>query len=171
MRDSPRRLPVERASYALPKGAPALQDGPLQTRRDFVLIAVGSVGLIGSAGFLVGRTSSPSARSHAELLATFREMQLAWAESIARGPEEDLLSAHITFLSVVELNESRSELWPGVERLAQAALSQTGQGAKDLVNRLLLTLRSTYTPTSTSVYILRLEEHARSLGERGPGKN
>ncbi len=159
------RRSVERAPYALPPGSRALEDGPFGTRRAFFLSAAGAMGLVGSAGFLLGRTSSTT-RSEAELAASLARMELAWARALARGPIEELLTEYVGYLSIVDLPDSDAVLWLGVERLAQAALLQEGVDTKTLLDRLLVTLRNANAPSALSAHIPALEQRARSLGER-----
>ena len=166
MRNFLGRWSVERAPYALPKGTPALQDGPFQTRRCFFISAAGTIGLVGSAGFLVGRTSASPPATEAELAASLAQMELAWARAVARGPVEDLLRDYVSFLSVVEMHETESALWLGVDRLARAALSREGEGSTKLLERLMLTILRPSTPANLREYIPRLEERVRVLNGR-----
>lgn len=175
LRKRPSDENVERAPYALPPGTPALQNDPSVTRRWMLLAAVGGLGLgVVGAYLAFGGSKTPStsppppeAGAHGDLpdpRSGNGDARLAWARDLARGPLDELIAKHRTFLMVVDLNKHDELLWDGVERLADHALSASDAQTLEMVELYLLpTMRSPRLPTYLRQIRDRLESRVKNL--------
>jgi len=105
---------IDRAHYALPRGARALESVPalrgLHVVLPFALCAVLA------CGYWLGRSADAEVAAAAAL-------DLGAGQRLAQGPLADLLHEGPRFVGLVGRHPSEPLLWRGIERLARAALA------------------------------------------------
>lgn len=129
---------VRRAPYALPKGAPALQEDPLRTRR--WLLASGVIGVC--AGIGIGFWCGSRGADGVEPAGSGRDLA-TWARRIAGAPIQELMLNAPAYLYAVDSLPAEELLWRGVVRLTEELESgRTPRVDEELLrSRVLTTLR------------------------------
>src|SRR5262245_18793681 len=148
---------VEPASYALPKGVPALQEDPRWTRRKLFLAAAGAALVSGSAGFVIRGAATPSVPSGSSEI----DALVKWARGRASGPIKQLRDGALQYLLVLETTHGDTELWQGTELLVDYCKAHPNAAVQSvpLRERLVLALRglSAFLPAALKDKLAELE--------------
>ena len=140
----------------------ALRKERLSRRRFFILSCVAACGGLG-VGYAVGRSSAPGVPRPAlphEPDANWNA-KLAWARSLARGEQSELIKHHLMFCTLAELFEPDATVWLGIDRLARAALELDRTTARSIAERVLVVMSVRTPPPGIEQLRQRLQEIGR----------
>ncbi|MCC6673377.1 MAG: hypothetical protein IT458_20130 [Planctomycetes bacterium] len=157
---------VKPAKYALPKGVPALQEDPQETRRTVVFWGLGALASgLGLGALATQLFATPAAAPEPEA-----NPFVALARDLARGPLPDLERNHQMLTHALRHFGDDATLWFGVERLLPRALAGQGREAEALQQDLLLTASLVPPPARLQRDLRELRERLRTTLARAEGR-